>query len=305
MIRKLIALLPLAIASAAYAADTGSEYMHQTAASKWEVTPQIEYHDWTVKSYNAAPSKVEISGMSYSVKGEYGINDMFSVGAKLGMNSDSWKYTYDTGTAPGNSSTSGLNNIDIFGLGKTDLAGGTFRYGLDFAVSTAKHKFDTTSNTYSIANDTGGTSLTPFIGWEMAMGPGTLGAKFSYSFLLTDRKYDVSPAAGTNIDSDKGVNSESLAVFYEWMMNNWSLGVSVAWNGVSGSKATTVNGATGDVDSGHAGILVDVYAPITLADNITLLPQIGFGDPGTAVQNIGGVKTDSGWDLGVGCRFAF
>ena len=41
---KLIALaLPLALSSAAFAADSaassGSEFDHQTAASKWEVTP--------------------------------------------------------------------------------------------------------------------------------------------------------------------------------------------------------------------------------------------------------------------------
>lgn len=302
---KLLALLPLAISSVAFAADnaTGSEYMHQTAASKWEVTPQIEYHDWFAKfNSQSLNSKTEVSGMTYGVKGEYGINDMFSAGINISGASDSWKYTMaNGGAAPANGSASGLNNIDVYGLGKYDLGGSTLRYGLDFAISTSSHTDNTSSGSYS--EDTGGTGVTPFVGWEMAMGPGIFGVKLSYYFLLSNRSYSSTP---NTITSENGVSAQSLTAFYEWMQNNWSLGLALSYNGVTGSKTTTVSGSNPAVDSGHAGLFVNVYAPIVVADSITIIPSIGYGDNGQQLDaNFGSLTTWNGWDIGVKARFAF
>lgn len=282
MIRKLLVIVPMALSTAAFAADSGSEYFHQAAAGAWEVTPALDYHDYSVK-WSTTTNKTDVSGLTYGVKGEYGINDMFSVG--VGLSADS-----DTSKTDGSASTSksGMNNIDIYGLGKYDLGGSLLRYGLDFAISTAKVKTDNV--------DLGTTFLTPFVGWEMAMGPGIFGLKFSYAFQLTDRSFDTSSA------KEKGINAESLSAFYEWQADtNWSLGLSLAWNAVNGSK---VDGT--QTDNGHAGMFVDVYAPITVADNITLIPNVGWGDDGTLMPiSTGGLKTIQKWNVGVGARFAF
>lgn len=293
MIRKLLAILPLAISSAAFAANEGSEYMHQAPAGKWEVTPQVDYHDYTLK--HTTGSNTDAAGVYYGAAGEYGINDMFSVGAKITANNEKWKQDNTT------SNTSGLRNIDIYGLGKNDIGMGLIRYGLNLAVSTAKAKLD--GNGFPTNNDSGATWLTPFVGWEMAMGPGIFGAKFSYTFQLTDRKYDDGSGA---IDKETGVNSEKLAVFYEWQADTtWSLGVSLAWNSVNGSKTTTPAGASSNADTGHAGPFVDVYAPITIAQDILLIPNVGWGDDGNVISFGRGLKTVQMWDVGVAARFTF
>jgi len=290
MIRKLLAILPLAISSAAFAANSsseGSEYMHQAPAGKWEVTPAIDYHDYTAKVSSGA--KTDVSGLSYGVKGEYGINDMFSAGIALSASNDKWKP--DSGSSQ---NASGLNNIDIYGLGKYDLGMGLLRYGLDFSISTSKVKIDSTSSLPS-NTDNGASWLTPFIGWEMAMGPGIFGAKFSYAFQLTDRSYD-------NSSKEKGINAESLSAFYEWQADQaWSLGLSLAWNSVNGSKDET--GAK--TSMGHAGLFVDLYAPITIAQDILLIPNVGWGDDGNTTFFGTNTNTVQKWNVGVAARFTF
>jgi hypothetical protein len=309
--------MPLAASAVAFAADSasnGSEYMHQAAAGKWEVSPMLEYHDWTLK-YNSNGnifgfSKSEDTGMIYGVKGEYGINDMFSVGVNLAGESDTWKNTGTDGST-NNSTASGMNNIDIIGNGKYDLGGSTLRYGLDLSISMGSSKYDVSSGAAqgSFGTNTGGMDLTPFIGWETAMGPGILGAKFSYLFQLSKRNYNTTAGSVPLSEipsSESGISAESLAVFYEWMQNSWSLGVSLAYNGVQGSSETFADGSSSKVDNGHAGLFVSVYAPITVADNITIIPNLGFGDNGEAlVAENGGVNTWNGWDLSVAARFAF
>jgi hypothetical protein len=310
---KLLALLPLAISSVAFGADaasTGSEYLHMTSAGKWEVSPMINYQDYTIKytnPTNAGLDKAEVTGVVYGVKGEYGINEMFSVGINLAMENDSIKSS--AGSVSNTGTASGLNNIDLYGNGKNDLFGGTFRYGLDFSISPGSTKQDLSSGAFqgSYGTSTGGVDAIPFVAWEMAMGPGILGAKFSYSFQLTDRKYNSTPSGNANLaDSEKGDSAQSLTAFYEWMMNNWSLGLAVSYNGVSGSKLTMGNGSSVTADNGHAGIFAEVYAPIVLADNITLIPNAGFGDNGEIlIAEQGNVKSYNGWNLSVAARFGF
>lgn len=295
MIRKLLAILPLAISSAAFAASTaseGSEYMHQAPAGKFEVTPAVDYHDYTVKF--SGGTKGDISGLAYGVKGEYGINDMFSAGIAISASND--KFKPDSGAS---TTASGLNNIDIYGLGKYDLGMGLLRYGLDFSISTSKSKEDATTGV-ATNTDLGMTMLTPFVGWEMGMGPGIFGLKFSYAFQLTDRSYD-----NTAGSKEKGINAESLSAFYEWQADTtWSLGLSLAWNSVNGSKIDGVSKATG-----HAGLFVDVYAPITLAQDILLIPNVGWGDDGSlapfATSGGASINTVQKWNVGVAARFTF
>jgi len=309
---KLLALLPLAISSVAFAAETsGSEYLHQTAAGKWEVTPMLTYQDMTLKYTNNNGTnfdKSETTGVIYGVKGEYGIDDMFSVGINIAAENDSIKSTSTSGVS-NTGTASGLNNIDLYGNGKYDLGGSMLRYGLDFSIAMGKTKQDISSGAGqgSFGTSDGGLNATPFVGWEMAMGPGIFGLKFSYTFQLADRKYNSTPAGtGALADSEKGDSAESLTAFYEWMNNNWSLGVALSYNGTNGSKLTFGDGTTGTVDNGHAGIFIDIYAPITVADNITLIPSFGYGDNGEMlIAEQGGVKTFAGYDLSVAARFGF
>jgi hypothetical protein len=305
----LIGLVSLA-GTSAFGADSGtnagSEMLHQTAAGKWEVTPDIEYHNYTIKMNDqAANGKLTGTGFTESVKGEYGINEMFSVGLKLAITNDSWKLTDDTGTDYPKGSRKGLENPQIYFIGNLDLSGNKFKYGLNLDLSVTKHKLDTT-NFEDHNADTGGTGLTPWVGWEMNDGVGILGARLSYSFLLSDRKITITAAGGDTDATEKQGQLVSLTVFHEFSFNPmWSLGVALSYNTINSTKDTDNTGKETTSDSGHAGFNLAVYAPINVADNITLLPRITYGDSGMLLIGASDVKNFNNMSIGFGARFAF
>src|ERR1044072_1443700 len=121
---KVIAcLLSLALSSIAFAEDDefshNSEYFHQAAGHKWELTPDIEWHNYNIKMNDlAANGKLNGNGLSESLKAEYGLHDMFAVGMKLMLTNDSWKLTDDTGTDYPKGSAKGLSNPQLYLSGR-------------------------------------------------------------------------------------------------------------------------------------------------------------------------------------------
>src|SRR4029077_11182836 len=119
-------------------------------------------------------------------------------------------------------------------------------------------------------------------------------AKLSYSFLLTERTI-VETKAGTDTTTKETQGQLiSLTVFHEFEFGPmWSLGVALSWNTINSNKdKNDVNTPLGQEsqDSGHTGLNLQVYAPINVADNITLIPRVTYGDNGMLLENQGSVK---------------
>jgi hypothetical protein len=286
--------------ASAFGADSqvaeGSQFQHQTAASTFELTPQLEYDSITLKLKSTTLDKAEIVGPISSVMGEYGLNDMFSVGLLLAYQSFDQKYS-PSGLVQ-DVHQKGLKDPDLFLNGRVAAGPGSFRFGTHLSFSLEDSKTDSSGDSNAA---TGGTALTPFVGYEAYFGPHTVGARMTYTVYKGDRKQSDS-SSGTQVNSTiSGGETLTTQVFYEYLMEQVTLGVAAELNNIKGAKITS-NGTSQD-SSGSSGYSLAVYAPWQLAPNVTLLPRFNYG-AFTAFDRTN-IDSISAWGIQIGARFAF
>lgn len=316
---KLIAMaLPLALSSAAFAADSGSgisEYQHQAAGGKWEVAPGFTFG--SIKStydstYSGNLSSSTDSLFNFTVGGEYGINDMIAVGLKLGYQSDSISFSPDQGV--GKMSASGMTDPVIYEKTKMDIGGSTLTFGGDLDISPGNHTYDQTANSMKANEYSGGITLTPYVGWEMNVGPGIVGARLAYDLIQTNQKWKDNTSANSANPHNltiKGSNQLSFAAFWEMTFNPLIWGVDIGVLRTAGSKySDDANAAAGDTDAHDAqsNLFVETYANWAITPDISILPKIGYGPQGagwiaSALAN--GQNGSSGIYFNVAARFTF
>ncbi len=125
--------LPLALSTAAFAADSSSGvsvYYNTKRIEKWEVTPGFTFGSIKTNydsSKSGGVNSITDSLFNFSVGGEYGINEMISVGLKLGYQTDSFSTSpSQKGTNP---SGSGMTDPVLYVNGKNAVGPGTLRSG--------------------------------------------------------------------------------------------------------------------------------------------------------------------------------
>lgn len=288
----LLAVLPF-VASAAMAADNGSQYQWQTPADRFEVTPTLGY-SYEKQKYKDG-TNTETSGLYESVRGEYGISDMFSVGLLLkNVNMDVKP------SGEGKISQSGLVDPTLYLNGRTPLDGASLRFGLALDLGLGKAKYDSSGTAQKNAMS-GGLALTPYVGYETMVGQGYLGARLSYKVWLGDRKAEIEDSSADI--KYKGGNVLTPALYYEAKMDTLTLGAAVELNYVQKSKYTNGNNPEVELGNGRTTWDVALYAPYEITPDITLLPQFTYGQ--WSAYDTSTIDNVNFWDVKVGARFGF
>ena len=219
MFQRILATLIIGLSVAAHAQDdmtasTGgpggirSEHFFQSAAGESNVTGRLGYENLTTTGKEPDADEFELKGLNpVSVEYEYGINDMFSVGGNIGyMNLDSDTAEY-----------SGLVNPNVFLKGTSVLEFGRLRYGASVGLGFMKREFKRDGDKGTVAPGSGlfspgGLSVTPYIGTDIDLGPGILGARLSF---LLPFKHTWEFKGDDNREADvEGGETVAATVFY-------------------------------------------------------------------------------------------
>jgi hypothetical protein len=263
--------------------SNGSQFLYQTEAHKYNVSPRIGI-DSSATEYSQNNLKRYEVGFPVGVEGEWGINQMFSLGLDLTYSASARTYKCDT-NCPENTHSSGLMDPTLKFKGRNAIAGGTIRYGADLSLSLEKSKISSSGNSNAAS---GGTTLAPWIGYEHELGPGFIGGKIQYDLYKGDRKVQNDTVAGaTTVDpandaanatsTDSNGQNVALNVFYEMKFKTkYTAGANVNYV-YHAETRTSVNGASsrGTRDQGSATGL-KLYGTIQFTERIALLPAIGF-----------------------------
>jgi len=305
---RIIALtLPMAMMSAAALADGGSttsEFEHQADAGKWEVSPSFTFgsiksnYSTTCAACGTTTSGTD-SQFNFNAKGEYGINEMLSVGLNLGYSTDSWSYSPGGGNSM---KVQGMPDPSVFLNGRNDLGVGSIHWGAILTFALAKGQLNNTT-----ANETdGGFTFTPFVGYEAMVGPGTLGARVSYDVLKTNDNFNDNVGGTSTSAYDKNGNILTFAVFWEMNFNPVVWGIDVGLLNHSASS-TVESGVTTNNSDNFTAFNISTYANWTVAQDISILPTIGYGTNYQAITaNVVPGSTSSAGIYGtIGARFAF
>lgn len=294
--------------------NLSSEYLHQAGHRKVEFTLGVGREEgksaWTNQDPNGIsyqtisetgkPQKVNITRFPISVTAEYGFTPTLAAGVDLIYGNG--KYTTancPTNTTCKDSTSSGLYNPALYLKGMTPVGSAAFAYGLIADIGVEKYEVDAAGNT-NLA--TGGTTLTPYLGYVFGSGFTRGGARFQYDVYKGDRKAtyattDTEPARDST--TSRG-NTWALDAFFESKLESFMLGGNVAYLHTSESSFFS-NGKSGKSgDASHTWIF-QVYAPV-YSDGFMVLPNIAyemqtFTDSSYFVSNVNSVQ------FGVAVRF--
>jgi hypothetical protein len=299
-----VGLCVLGFSAAAFAdgdmATSGNEHStifhYQAPADKWEVWPILTYSDQVFKSTSdwtnaSGITKNEATGLMETVRGEYGFNEMLAFGVDLSMTSLTVKQSSNAATAAPNTTYSGMLNPTLFVQGRMkDMGPGAFVFGLPLSIPLANHTVDSSGNQNA---STGGFSINPWVGYEMMMGPGKLGAHLAYNTFLTNRKVTFSGKSGPAPSATvQGGAKTELDVFYEMpLADTLKLGAMVNYAGQN-STVMTANSTSTNLENGVAGLGGAIYGSWIITPTIYFVPAIRYD--GTADTSfINGVQSAS------------
>lgn len=301
MVAGLMAL-PTSYVFADDSAGSNSEFIHQTEAGKFELTPGLVYGNVSASSKNGGPSVAAVT-TPFSVEGEYGVNSMFSVGLTLSYASTSNKINNCPACTNTSTTSKGLSNPDINIVGRYPLGSGTLRFGGDLELTMTDATTDSSGNSNA---DSGGMTLTPFVGYEMPMGPGLLGVKVAYDLYKGDRKSDVTATDGSGTVTNEtisGGNSQTYSVFYEAKVApTFTLGAALLYTSDPGT-VTKTSSASASGNDNTSSIGIQPYLTAQVADNVAILGTLIYDT--ITVPSSASTGNETVYGVGVGARIAF
>ena len=227
VIATLAVVLGFGVAHAQDNAAGGSEFFHQAGAGVSEVTPHLNYRSETYKFPNGGGEATRKGIDDLGARYEYGVNEMISVYGDLSISMVENK----VGTVSSN--PSGLNDIELGFRGTSAMGMGNLRYGLGLTWGIEKAKTD--ANGLPSNNSTGGMGLTPYVGWDMAVGPGMWGAVLSYNYLLER----TTEATGGGESKEKDGHILGIGTFYEYLMADMTFGGRLMYAAPADTKTTS------------------------------------------------------------------
>lgn len=322
--RALLALTFVGACSAFADGNTGSQFYHQADDGQWELTPDLAMGGISMKNDTSKASfpfnTGAVTGSSdnffmFNVKGEYGINHMMSVGVKLGFETDSWTINPTSLLDPNHGTSlkaSGMTDPEIYLSARSDMGSGSLRYGANLRVSPGNQKIDSSGT--SETEYSGGTTFTPYIGYEMPVSSGICGVKLKYDLIQTARKFtnNSTTTAGLQSFTITEGNNAALYAFHEMNFEQWIWGIDL---GVALHSNSKINFSqpifgTNDVDV-HDNLFLpvfDTYATYKLSSNLELLPKAGMNvlNPNQPYLPVTvAVNKIMPWYVDVGLRYTF
>lgn len=296
-------LLALSLTStAAFAADNGSEFFHQAAKGAIELTPVVLYSDLktsiaSTASKNAGGS-AEASGFSELLHAEYGWCEVLSTGLTL----SNFNLVQKTDPAGTSVREDGFGDPVMFLKGRKALGPGVLHLGGTLAIAIDDHKIDIHGNSNGAS---GGMTVAPYAGYEMALGAHTFGAKISYDIYQSDRKFRADAVNGSVIETRVQDGQKLITtLFYEWSnADALTVGGKLAVNSRAKTKSRASNGITTENSDGSTDAIVGVYVPWQIAPTINVSPQFEY-DTYLAYDSKE-VSSRNGWTVSVSSRFEF
>jgi hypothetical protein len=292
------AAIGMSLSSAAFADDTaasgsnggipgGSQFFYQTAAGHQALTPVLDYQTWNI---DATDDNQTLSGLLVNLGYEYGLNDMLSVGANIG-------YTNQTASETGLSNTTinGLQNIDLYVRGTLAAGVGSFKYGADLSISPGDRTISSNGNLNAA---TGGHSITPYVGYQMMAGPGTVGAKLSTQIDIGDR---TTSQSGLPDQKFSGSDQTEFDVFYEQRLAQiWMFGAALNYDSYSDTK----HDGGGTLSNYSPFIGLKVYSVVNVGPG-ELLPMIQYQWTSDTSENGNTISSYNKIDVAAGYRWTF
>jgi hypothetical protein len=284
--------------------SNGSEYMYQSGAGQFNVTPAVLFNAVAVK-YNENNTGIKdftgkLTSIPVSVGGEYGISQMLAIGLNLSYYSSNSSFSCDSSVTncPSSTHSRGLQDPSIDLKLRNSVGVGTLRYGVDFGFSLEKAKSDKDGNSNAAS---GGMTYSPFVGYELPLGPGFLGARATYS-IFGDRK--LKDDNNTDDTTVTGGNSLDVTAFYEANVGKITYGGALSYFSSGSSDSKIGSASSVDQKNAVSGFRGHFYMPVHFTPTITLLPVAGLM---VANYTSSGATADAAASvyLGVGGRFTF
>ena len=260
-----------------------SEIFQQAEAGQSQVTVFVPYRMLETTAKGAATS-TKVTGLyRLGAQYEYGINEMFSAGAKL---------SYTMTKSDGNPETKfqGLEYPELFLKGRMPMDFGRLRYGLNLAFAPMKGKAKVVNGAITEApaptERSGAIDLTPYVGFDMDAGPGVAGARLMYQLGIgestteTDISISTPIVANTTVDvKNQSGNVLTLTGFYEYFLSDMLLGAGLNYAMIGEGTTKTpglFGGAATETKSKTLSLIgVDLYARIPTGP-VELVPALSY-----------------------------
>lgn len=267
---------PSAPASSGDGGNLSSEYLHQAPGGKFEVTPAIKFESLRIE-YKNTPTDATVYQIPLTAKAEYGINDMFSLAATVGygVGGTSFDDCPSNQTCKGTSAR-GLIDPTLSANLRVPVGMGALRAGLNFSFSLEDSKEEADGDDNFA---TGGSTLTPYVGYEMSVGSNVFGARVAYDAVKGDRTHkDESDTAPTSTDKISGGEDLSLAGFYEYHFPRiFTVAGALEFIDSDETKTSTNGGAKTEDNNSSKILRFRIYAPMKFNETVTLIPTVSSG----------------------------
>ncbi|NJL25085.1 MAG: hypothetical protein HC902_07860 [Calothrix sp. SM1_5_4] len=277
-----------------------SEYQHQTEAGRWEVTPSVGIHARNGTPRDATTTKKIYSGsLPLSVRGEYGISSLFSVGTQLGYTMGAVSYDCDSSTTCDSTTFKGFVDPEVYLNGRVGIGPGSLRFGANVAFSPMKAEI---SSNGDANNFSGGTTVSPYVGYEFFVGRGLLGFRGAYDLYQSEREVSDKTSTPNSYKVTDGQDI-SLAAFYEYPIWKLSIGSALEYTNSAQTRKKS-NGATTPGNNAFSEYHMRVYVPIRFNPKITLYPALAVGTQDCPSSGCT-ARTTSITDISCAGRFTF
>jgi hypothetical protein len=275
---------------------------HDSAARSvaQETTPAGELYFQPAEGQQAAVVGIDYSSSHFSTANgtsstkttglqglyQYGLSQNHALGLAL---------SYSSTKPSGGETYKGLDDIVFSFRGMYPMETGRLRYGAELQWSVEPQKDNAsgdTDNQFSGAN-----LLNPYVGYEFSIMPqGNLGFSISKEFLIGKRIEEASN--GTQTKSTGG-ETTVLKAYYEHFIEQNVLGASLEYDQLSDTKFDA-----GTSDGLNLWALT-LYSRWLVAENLSVLPRIGYGE--ALSSSINNIKIDKIYvlDFYVGARYSF
>lgn len=258
-----------------------SYFQHQVASGSWDLQLGAYWKERKTQYVGNGHllSKQKTSGEFLS--GEYGFNDFLALGAGIGI--ESTRLRNSTPSENAEFMSKGATDPQFLLKGRIAMALGTLYGGTTLTYPTQKHVIEASGNSNMAS---GGTSVTPYIGYEIARGDHTMGVRVAYQVWLgsrqiEDRSFGLNSTTITVDEQVTGGNVLTASTFYEFAWQRLTMGLAALVEETA-AKTTTYDATQSrdtspDRDSPTGRIALQFYAPVELGLRFTLLPSIEVG----------------------------
>jgi hypothetical protein len=245
-----------------------SEFFYQTPAGQSAGTIQAGYLDreYKVTNNGASVGTAADKGLSQAgVRYEVGLTDMWSLEGALTyslIKRDPASSTADSADA------NGLDDFQLNLKGTSHMTGFRLRYGLSNRIGLFAASYSTTGGGANEFNNSSGRfTFTPYLGADISVGPGLLGAKVSYDLI----KQDVALHGPNGInDVYSGGQDFIVSVFYEWSIEPTLLGVALSYLNEGNSKFD------GTAQDNWIMYGANIYARFGWIDGWAIVPNVAY-----------------------------